>query len=379
MDLTLLLLDEDSLHDHVFERYIELNSNSETLKQDLGILNRSETTLTIDIEPYIGLDDTSRSNGNSKNDRTKKRDKNRSKKKESAFNNDFYSLNIEQSLTSLNSSKDNNNSTTGYVLWSTTPFFLRWLLYHPTASVFRNGGDLEVIAMDSQIEALKLPHHSIVDSKLKVPPIINYDNSNREGFDCSIIELGSGVSGMTAVVLSNFVNDYIATDQKGIISKLKQNISENLVQISKKECVSRSMDIGSEIVLEQNSETEAHKKPVVNLEVMPIDWETFDISKPALLPMDFIRISQSSNVVTIIAMDVIYNEYLIDYFLKTLIQLIDFFKKKNIQTHCLIGIHLRSQDIITEFLEKAIIENDLKVFSLTNDYLNSSRFSFYYI
>lgn len=358
MSFQLLTLDEDSLYEHVFERYIELTSNSTSLKQDLGILDRSKTNVQVDIEPFTSNNDLSALKG-------------KQKKKNEKLQNNFYTMQVEQSLTSLNSSKDNNNSTTGYVLWSTTPFFLKWLLYHPSAESLRSGGEVEVISVSDPNEI----------SKSKISRMLNNNTNNIiESNPIGVLELGSGISGILPVVLGNFVNSYISTDQRGILNKLKSNIKENLLQINRRTCVSKSLNLNHESIdNSEDKEALPSSKVILNLEVMPLDWENFDISKPANIDPELIHLCKNSKTIHILAMDVIYNEFLIDSFLNTLKQLRTLFKKHNVETHCVIGIHLRSQEVVTEFLERAIIEYELPIHYIKSPFVETSRFSFYYI
>ena len=100
--LRLVPLEEETLYEYIFERYMELESNIGQLSQDLGIQSRNQSAVEIDIF---------------------------NEEKSKVQNKDAFTLTIEQSLTSLNSSQDNNNSTTGYVLWTTSCFMIKWLLY----------------------------------------------------------------------------------------------------------------------------------------------------------------------------------------------------------------------------------------------------------
>ena len=346
------LLDEDSLHEHIFSRYVELERHADELKQDLGIQSRTETTIEIDIEPPIilpeidslTLTDKSEKSKGKKSRKTKKRNKNRNDEER-------YNIIIEQSISDLNSTVSNNNSTTGFVLWSSTPFFLRWLLYNNNALPFREQTN---------------------DNSINIPPIYSQDKTYRVG----IIELGTGISSLMSIILSNHVNQYISTDQKGILNKLKYNIRENLNQVTKRVCQSETLGIlSSEDVSETDEDDTSPRRPIVTIEVEELDWETFKISENTEY---LINLQQNCNTVYILAMDVIYNEYLIRPFLETLTKLRSYFST-DIQVKCLIGIHLRSQDIVTQFLETAITEFHLPITYINDLTLEQSRYSLYLI
>lgn len=350
MVVQLQILDEEILHEHVFERYIELESHLDELKQDLGVFNKSTALINIDIEPPHCL---------SRKRKIKKRNRNSNKNliddQEKGGFDVSYNLCIEQSITSLFSSQDNCNSTTGYVLWSTTPFFLRWLLYGDSAQPLRSGG------------TVKVTHAGATMNVQHIPNMLTTPKSST-----CIIELGGGISGILPVVLGNHVNRYICTDQKGILSKMKFNIRENLSQLSKRRCVSNSMNIN--LSAQQDDTIES----IVNLEVMHLDWETFQLPESSS-QLQLQEAAENSSVVYIIAMDVIYNEFLIDPFLTTVRQLLDFFQTRNVETHCLFGIHLRAQEVVTKFLEKAIIDYQLPIHYIEDPSLDATRFSLYYI
>lgn len=322
MTLKLQRLGEDLIHEHICERYIELASRTESLKQDLGIFDRTRSDISIDIEPPPRT--------------SKKRTK---KKLPPTILDDRYNLTVEQSITSLHSNRDNSNSTTGYVLWSTTPFFLKWLLYDPQAISFRQGGIVDA---------------NVIYGMLKP--------------STGILELGGGTAGIMPVVLGNYVGTYICTDQRSLINRMQSNIKNNLLQLNKRRCVSKTL--GFEPQFDDD-------EPAVNLETMPLDWEKFHLSH-STTPAELQPLAKCSTVY-IVAMDVIYNDYLIDPFLRTLSLLLKFYQNKKINTHCLVGIHLRAQEVVTEFLEKAVLEFDLPFSYIQSDSLDSSRFSLYFM
>lgn len=347
------VLDDDNLHEHIFSRYVELERNADTLKQDLGIQSRTDTTIEIDIEPPIPLPDIAslslidkdKKSQNKKLRKSKKRDKNRKDEER-------YNIIIEQSISDLNSTVSNNNSTTGYVLWSSTPFFLRWLLYDKNALPFRQ---------------------QTTDDSLIIPPMYSQYTTNRVG----IIELGTGVSSLMAIILSNHVDQYICTDQKGILNKLKYNIRENLNQVTKRMCQSETLGIiKSEASNEIDEDDINPRRPIVTIEVEELDWETFKIGQNTEY---LTTIQENCNTIYILAMDVIYNEYLIRPFLETITKLREYFSDDDIEVKCLIGIHLRSQDIVTQFLESAITDFHLPVTYINDPILEQSRYSLYLI
>lgn len=351
MSVKLVSLDEDSLYEHIFERYVELGRHTESLKQDLGIQQRDASTLEIDIEPPLPSVDS-----------IKPRKRKGSKRTEG----ERYNILVEQSLSDLNSSVSNNNSTTGYVLWSSTPFFLRWLLYNPEAQPFREGSNV--------VEIMEREGTATIPSM--------YSSTSARQESVGILELGTGISPLMASVLCNHVSAYVCTDQRGILNRLKYNLKENLSQITRRQCISATLGIESEIesAAPENDDGEemyrTRRKPMVQLEVQELDWEKFDAKTPHPY-LD--QLSSSCGTVYILAMDVIYNEYLIDPFLNTLSALRNYFSENNITVSCLVGVHLRSQDIVTQFLEQAVIEHELPVQYIHSTTIEESRYALYLV
>ncbi|CDH10461.1 probable Ribosomal N-lysine methyltransferase 5 [Zygosaccharomyces bailii ISA1307] len=327
MPFQLQPLDIDNIHEHIFECYTQLASLSNEVSQDLGI-HQKTNIVHVDIEPP---------------DPTRY-------KREKLNCPEPYNFIIEQSLPGLYSSS-NGNSTTGFVLWSTTPAFIQWLLYDPNASELRIGGSVKTIGS------------SIARS---IPAMFSGKQST------GIVELGGGVSGILPVILGNYVDYYICTDQRGILNKMKHNIRENILQLNRRRCFSQSMGINS------TEDEEELAGNAVNLEIMLLDWEKFKLKDNACYPHLYC-LAQKSSTVYIVAMDVIYNDFLIDPFLKTLSQIRDYFIQKKLQTHCLIGIHLRAEDMVSDFLEKAVLEYRLPLNHVVDPFLESTRFSLYYI
>ncbi|CAR28866.1 ZYRO0F13772p [Zygosaccharomyces rouxii] len=310
--------DVDNIHEHIFDRYTLLESLADGLSQDLGIHQRDEI-VQVDIEPPI----TTKVKG----------------KRKASKGLQPYNFTIRQSIAGLNSSS-NANSTTGYVLWSTTPTFARWLLYDGNALPLREE-----------------------DTDTSIPAIFSGSKST------AVVELGSGISGILPIVLGDQVDHYVCTDQKGILSKLKYNIEENLLQFNRRRCISEFLQI-------EPPSNEDQQRRNTRLEIMELDWEKFN---GPTAQTHLTRISEECSTVHIVAMDVIYNDFLIDPFLKTLNHLRNYYLNEGLITHCIVGIHLRAQDVVEAFLERAILEYNLPICSVEDPFLEKTRVSLYYI
>ncbi|KAL6945257.1 hypothetical protein ACO0QE_002706 [Hanseniaspora vineae] len=329
-----------------------------------GIESKNEDTIVQEFEPPI----SSSYSSSSSSGKAQKKTQRKSKKQKSPipFNSikHSYHLELKQKLSSLNSSRDNNNSTTGYVLWQTTPFFIAWLLYHTD-------------------------HYTLEQ---------NFDLRNFV-FNSNIIELGSGVSGVSAVILPNYLNKsnyYVATDQKGLLSTLKENVINNKNEIIHNVKPLKSVTMNwckplKESFLFKN-ELDSQTEEFFHIEVEPLDWEYVTTQKLPCFVEKALGDSRSENC-TILAMDVIYNDFLIKPFLDTLETL---FKKWGSENHsskitksdpqnegksikAIMGLQLRAQDVVQDFLMEAVLEYEFNVHVLHSEYLNSSRFCFYVI
>ncbi|KAI8381810.1 Ribosomal N-lysine methyltransferase 5 [Nakaseomyces glabratus] len=350
MPFSLVRIDEDDVLEYVFERYTAINSDADSIRQDLGIQDSKSTTLNIEIAPPKSLiNDTNI---------TKKGKKKKGNKSSSDY--DFYSFEIKQNVTSLHSTRDNDNSTTGYVLWSLTPVFCEWLLYNEQASPLHRAQMVDICSLEKKII------HDI-----EFPSLLNEDTT--------VIELGSGISSVLPILCSNFVGTYICTDQRGILNGLKQNIANNLDLVNKRTIVSETLDIPNIQEQPTNSDDETIPiKPTTQLEVAILDWETFPKSiksGSSNILTDFVK---PQGTIFLLALDVIYNEYLINPFLHTLHSIMSYYKNQR-EIVALVGIHLRSDDIVQEFLEKVTTEFPFKLHVVDDPQWSHSRYDIYYI
>lgn len=173
---------------------------------------------------------------------------------------DNRDLIIQQSPTLLSSNRE--GGTTGAVVWKITPLFAQW------------------IASDDNV----LFRSAFLDQ------------------GSTVLELGSGSSGIVAMALAHRIGRYIATDQEYVFKLLKANIEENYP---------KRKEPGSSVV-------KHHGKPRVNsggayarsnIDVLALDWESSLISS---LPttMDTTSADVSTFISAVIACDCVYNESL---------------------------------------------------------------------
>lgn len=149
----------------------------------------------------------------------------------------------------------------------------------------------------------------------------------------TVLELGTGVSGIVALTLAPRVARYIATDQDYVLKLLRQNIATNLPAVFPSYTKTHHSK-------KKSSSKDAVADSAQRIRVQHLDWETSDISH--MSPVDLI-----------IACDCIYNEALIDPLNATCAALCrlnaDNTKKK--PTLCLIAQQLRSPDVFETWLK----------------------------
>ncbi|KAK9360549.1 hypothetical protein V1504DRAFT_454523 [Lipomyces starkeyi] len=290
-----------------------------------------------------------------------------------------------QSLELLNSQQE--NSTTGAVLWQITPLFAEWLLTPGT--VFHN-----------------------------------LFFGERESGSLDVIEIGAGTSGILACALSlplfaHYENDsktgsYIATDQSHILRMLKKNMGTNIPAIQQMAAAllhranatpynSVTIDAYDKNSQDETGEWKGHcnvrRKAKRNLhahqlrgsrcsesersgpriEVLELDWEH---AKTDIKDIhDFLWTSQDEAIVAkkefdiVVACDTVYNDFLIAPFVNTLKLL------AGENTHILLGMQLRSHDVQEAFLREAQ-SNSLDVWHVLPEHLSErmqSGFAVYYL
>jgi predicted nicotinamide N-methyase len=184
---------------------------------------------------------------------------------------------FKQSLTSLNS----KGSTTGYVLWKVSVPFLKWILECP-----------------------------LYDFRDKV-----------------VMELGSGVTGLFASLLTHKSKHFIASDhQHALLKLLKENIQSNLVDAE-----------SSTVHISHNA-----RRNKGRVDVIEYDWEDLDNGQWSLKQV------HEGTLDFIIGCDIVYNDYLIPHLVNALVQLC------GSDTVIIIGLQLRLPENIEQFVEELL-------------------------
>ncbi|KAH3660524.1 hypothetical protein OGAPHI_007110 [Ogataea philodendri] len=187
---------------------------------------------------------------------------------------------IKQSISALNS--NNKDGTTGFVTWSASKVVVEWL--------FQRGNRV--------FSAIK---------------------------GSTVLELGSGVSGLVACTIGRQCRQYVCTDQQGVMKLLKSNIITN-------------GDGFYSSTIETDYHPRSEKAP--RLDAVVYDWEQQDTRA--------IQEVMDKHPDFIITCDTIYNPYLIPYLVRSIETL------AGPETGVLVGLQLRETGLLSEFLDAGL-------------------------
>jgi hypothetical protein len=167
----------------------------------------------------------------------------------------------------------------------------------------------------------------------KTNPLFANDLLNQH---VTILELGSGISGLLSLVLAPKVKSYIVTDQAYVLKMLKKNISCNLPSHN-------STTKGRRKVKAEESGYD--QKAFGNIIVKDLDWETNSVVQLySELGLD------GDQVNCLIACDCIYNHALIEPFVSTCADICKLAPKDS-PTFCIVVQQLRSPDVFLAWLQ----------------------------
>ena len=189
--------------------------------------------------------------------------------------------------------------------------------------------------------------------------------------DSSVLELGTGISGLVAMSLGPKIGEYIATDQDYIMKFLRQNLSANLEYVPGESHSSSRKSTESKLTATASSDFK-------NIRILPLDWETSQIYHGMLQLQDV----QKPDVETlgldlILACDCVFNEALIEPFVNTCKELCALRpltssagdSVHNSPTICLVALQLRTPDVLEAWLKS--FYHHFQVWRLPDEVLSS--------
>lgn len=305
---------EDTVEDHVFDVVI---SHAPSEKSDLGVYERKDGSIKIDIKvfnPHKKPNTSARSSRKEKSNNHLKKSivPNISNQKGQLVSFDYISLDIQQSISLFTSKQE--TSTTGAMVWRVSVFFTEWLL---------NIANGYIVDEDLEIESWKINGIQI-DSSATIAqlPKLNLFSQPLQSWD--VIELGCGIGGLAAAAIGPQVNSYIATDHlTSIIKTANLNVQNN------------------------------NDKSITNIHCMEYDWET-----PSLGIEELQRVfglngdNNESRPLIILALDTVFNEFLIPHFLNAIVALAKTLRPRN--AHVIIGQQVRDPEIMESFMSQFV-------------------------
>lgn len=242
-------IDKDEVYDHIAELY----SEKELENQDLGYVDRTKDTITINL-PISDID-----------------------------------LEIKQSLSQLVS----NTSSTGFVCWRSSKLLVDWIL-----------------------------------SDKRCPFYLYFVKPTTD-----VLELGSGIGGICASTLGPRSLRFVSSDQRDLLKLLRYNIDRN--------CSMNGMKTDS-------------------IRVIELDWEY-----PEHGIQNYYETTSEGNLPDfIIGCDTIYNEYLIDHYLKTLKLLM------SSTTIGILAVQLRDSITLESFVQLTV-DFGFNIYIVNDSYLSS--------
>lgn len=176
----------------------------------------------------------------------------------------------------------------------------------------------------------------------------------------NVLELGCGISGILALVLSSRVCQYIATDQEYVLKTLERNLDQNYKSTSRSSVISGSRPAKRNRKTERWPTTPAPSTNT-NIRVLPLDWELNTCEDlPRILSSSWSdsEIEVGFRLDAVIACDCIYNEALIDPFVCTCVNLckLGTAKAGNHPAYCVIAQQLRSPDVFQAWLSAMLCQ-----------------------
>ena len=147
--------------------------------------------------------------------------------------------------------------------------------------------------------------------------------------DANIVELGCGISGLVGLALSPLISTYILTDQQYVMKHLQANL-----------------ELNSPPIVPSSKRKPALASKKTGLQTLSLDWEVADGKSitHALGP--------GRDLDLLIACDCIYNEFLIEPFVKTCEEICSASTSGNDTPLVLVCQQLRSSDIFEQWLTR---------------------------
>lgn len=186
-------------------------------------------------------------------------------------------------------------------------------------------------------------------------PLCPFNAISKKGGDLELLELGSGIGGVSAAVLGPLVRRYICSDQKHVLKLMKENILANIpsskfdsITLLDLSLENKKGSFGARIYMHK-------RRPVI--ECIEYDWEFNDRGFD-----NYREVTEKGRPDLILSFDTIYNTYLISPFVSTLKSLL------RSDNGALIGIQLRDESVVSAFIDQ-VLDSNLYLFSIPQSML----------
>ena len=173
---------------------------------------------------------------------------------------------------------------------------------------------------------------------LSMPAILS--SANILHGESNVVELGCGITGLIGILLAPQVGSYVLTDQAYVMKTLHQNIEANL-------SIAKSRKGGGPYAKKART--------------APLDWET---DRPSL---EGLGLRTSDHIDLVVACDCIYNEYLIEPLVTSLVDICRL-NPEDRQAAVLVAQQLRSEEIFEQFI--AAFSTRFDVWRVTDEHLS---------
>ncbi|POS85231.1 hypothetical protein EPUL_003424, partial [Erysiphe pulchra] len=161
----------------------------------------------------------------------------------------------------------------------------------------------------------------------------------------SVLELGCGISGITALAMRSLVGSYLLTDQTYVMKLLNQNLEENsnmkAAKLPTKKSKGRNIN-----GCKKNMGDDRSPNYISNISAIPLDWETDEVTH------QLSEVSQNKGFDVIVATDCIYNDALIQPLVNTCADACKLRSLANgLPTVCIFAQQLRSFEVFEKWLK----------------------------
>ena len=159
----------------------------------------------------------------------------------------------------------------------------------------------------------------------------------------SVLELGSGISGVIGLCLAPQIARYTLTDQPYVLKLIRQNLEENAEVVKKASGNRKGGSKSKKPVSGASAGSKAQEIMDGKIRATALDWETDEVSNV---------VEQGESFDAVIACDCIYNDALISPLVATCVDACKLRRADGEPTVCIVGQQLRSDEVFEGWLKE---------------------------